>query len=196
MTLDPQTYREFLNTLYEELIEAKNLVMADGRQFSRRSFVRIFYSVVEGCVSMLKTQTLDVAEVEKWPLTDAERAMLKEETYSLSEKGKPFVQTKFIPTDANLRFTLELFLRPAFPNFKVDTGGRGWAAFKAGLDVRHRITHPKMGKSFIITDDEIRLLFEAVDWFHETFMGEQIKAHISVAQKALSELPQPLDPTQ
>lgn len=176
MAYDPMTDTDYLATLYGDLIDAKTMLLANGEQVWRRSFVRNFYSVVEGCISMLKAQTLWVYDLQKWPLTDAERAMLKEETYSLNDKGVAYAQSKFLPTDANLRFVLELFLRPANPAFRVDTGGSGWSAFKAGLKIRNRITHPNVGESFLITDDEVQLLLAAVDWFHDTFMGEQIRA--------------------
>jgi hypothetical protein len=188
MAYDPMTDTEFLPTLYADLIAAKEMLLADGGQFWRRSFVRNLYSVVEGCIAMLKAQTLWVYDKQGWPLTDAERAMLKEETYSLDARGVPCTHDKFLPTEANLRFVLELFLRPANPLFKVDVGGAGWAAFRAGLKMRHRITHPNVDESLQITDDEVRTLLAAADWFHDTFMGEQLKAIQAVKS---SILPQP-----
>ena len=54
--------------------------------FCRRSFIRAACSVIEGAIFCMKDAALDIFNESEHTLSDAERALLREESYKLSTK--------------------------------------------------------------------------------------------------------------
>jgi hypothetical protein len=71
-------------------------------------------------------------------------------------------------------------MRGAVKEFTFDAGGRGWAAFKRAVALRHRITHPKSASDMAVSDEEMATVHYAFFWVNQTV--------ISALQRAAEEM--------
>lgn len=180
--------RTFVQSLFGDVRLAERAIVENDSQFHRRNLVRTLFSVVDGMSSMLKEDAIALAVKRKHQFSPAELAILREETYSLDKDGKATTKSGFASTEANVRFAIQTYIRLHEPEFSVDVGGEGWAAFKAALQIRHRLTHPTLAKSLEVTDAELETVKLASEWFEDQAVGEQAKSLGRVAQKITAEL--------
>ena len=74
-------------------------------------------------------------------------------------------QVQFVPTKENLAFTLRTFAQAHAPSFDLDRGGSGWSDFKAALELRHRVTHPKKASDLEVSEADMTKVDAFVAWF-------------------------------
>ena len=89
-------------------------------------------------------------------MTNAEIAVLKEESYSVLMGEDGFRLRKIYLTfkDA-FRLSIEYYFTTPFNESKVDYGDGGWTAMLQGLEIRNRISHPKLTGQLAVTDKEL-----------------------------------------
>lgn len=145
-----------LGAIFEDASTAEELLQTSDTQFNRRAYVRAMFATVEAFVHWLKYRALQEHEGDTLSgLTAADVAMLREEAYSLDSSGDSRTRPRFLPLDANFRFVARVYLhRPHMP-LVVDYGSQGWADFRAGLKVRHRLAHPKSGADMLVSEEEV-----------------------------------------
>ena len=51
---------------------------------------------------------------------------------------------------------------------KIDFGDNGWRLFKEGLQIRHRLTHPKQLTELEVSDEEVKIVQAGFDWLKAT----------------------------
>jgi hypothetical protein len=143
----------FMDLLHQDTDKAWDEQMGDGdTPYKRRTFVRTIFGEVEGVIHAIKQSCLHS------PLScysSAELAMLKEETYSVNDKGQASVGQAKIRFEANFHFALEMLVRGTSLPAKIDKGGEGWQAFKEALRVRDRLMHPKKIADLDVSDQEL-----------------------------------------
>lgn len=140
-------------------------------QSHKRSFVRSVFAFIDASAYVLKQLALSNHERNNMLYSAAELSMLRDESYNVSDKGRAETQQKFIPTESNFRFALNMVMRCTKSDFDLDTDSEGWRAFKSALKVRHRITHPKQFASLTITADEFRTTAAALSWAFAILMN-------------------------
>jgi hypothetical protein len=158
---------EMVDALGEDVRESASLSRINDSQFTRRIYIRSVFALIEGNIFQMKRVIIDAYDKGKIKLTSAEEAIVKEETCDLS-KGKPRVQTKFLPILENVRFTIPCFARAFGGNYEPEYSNQGWQYFQKAIKICNRITHPKEKKELIISDDEITCIEKARDWFNNT----------------------------
>jgi hypothetical protein len=151
-----------------DVAAAVRQLASEDNPFHRRTLVRTLFAAVEGFAYMLKNELLESGDTSVF--SAAELAMLREEAYAVDSKGEAYTQPKFVPTDVNFRFALNMYVRETGTPFKPRLGDGGWEAFKQALKIRHRLVHPKSTESMIVHDDELKTVFRAYDWFHVTLI--------------------------
>jgi len=186
LTLDGDPKKaEVVKALFEDLMEAIACQEKDDRQYNRRNLVRVFFAVVEGIVSWIKGEALSFVKFGNTQWTPDVLAMLREEEYGIRQNGKAFTRQKFIPTEVNLRFIIDL-LAGIGPTPGPEISGVGWQAFKRCVEIRNRITHPKITGALLVNDDEIACTKTAMDWF-KGFLAHYIVAVIAYAYSKASD---------
>jgi hypothetical protein len=85
-----------LGELVDELREDVNCAIEEMEergddQFSRRTYVRTVFAMIEGAVFALKQEVLEENRIRRFDLSPAELAILSESSYYLTERGKPRV---------------------------------------------------------------------------------------------------------
>lgn len=171
---------DFITELLQDLAADMNLATRAESQTERRSIVRSGFAAVEGFIHFIKETILDDLHLNPDLHSVAEVAMLREETYGVDRGGEIQTQPKFIPTDANLRFTIKMWCRGTSDG-NLDLSGRGWQAFKSSLEVRNRLAHPKRLSDLTVTDSEMRAFIEGLNWFLKT-VAEKISEVLKVAR--------------
>jgi hypothetical protein len=170
----------FETALLQDLSADIQVAAKAESQTERRSVVRSGFAVVEGLIHSLKETILDDLHLNPGLHSIAEVAMLREEMYGVDRTGEIQTQPKFIPTDANLRFTIKMWCRGTSDG-NLDLSGRGWQAFKSSLEVRNRLAHPKQLSDLTVTDSEMRAFIEGLNWFLKT-VAEKLSEVLEVAR--------------
>lgn len=130
----------------------------------KRAYVRAVFAFLEGTVFGYKRMVLRLSQYGKGSFSEAEIALLKEQSYDLTDQGKAVVQQKFLRFDRNLRFTFDACVRAYGVQHSLDVGGVGWDAMMKAFKLRNRITHPKNDADLSITEDELMTVMNAFSW--------------------------------
>jgi hypothetical protein len=182
---------DLIDVLHADMERALNALLAVPEQYERRTFSRAFFAAVEATTFLMKQQCLKRVEAGAKLYTFEEIALLREETYSLDQRGQITTQSKFLPTELNFRFALELFMRETVKDFRLKVDDAGWGFFKQAAQIRNRITHPKSVKLANLTHDETRTVVRAYAWFAQTIvvcMTESAEIHEAQAVAIRSKL--------
>ena len=111
---------DMLDVLEADVVTAQNSLRADSSQYQRRVFVRALFAMIEAMTYLLKQVCLYPSERRKI-YSFEEIALLKEETYVLDGRAKASSQPKFLPTDSNFRFAINLYARDSDPGFTLNS---------------------------------------------------------------------------
>jgi len=105
-------------TLNGDVVDCVIALRRTDRQVHRRSFVRAVFAAIEGFVSVMKADVIEDSYAGRFTLSRAERAVLLEEAYDLTDTGQPRLRPFFLSTAKNVRFVFALFA-PAFLAYGV-----------------------------------------------------------------------------
>lgn len=145
----------------------KQLTVKPADQFWRRTALRGFSAYVETVVFLFRRLSLLITELNSEALTHAEKAMLMEESYEVDHDGSIRTTQKLIPFKRMLLFVFATTAKATGSSFKLNKADNGFNALQQTMDVRHRLMHPKTSEGMIISDDEMKALEVATDWFHD-----------------------------
>jgi hypothetical protein len=98
---------QLLVALEIEVATARRAMVSNDTQFARRQFVRATFAKLEGSTSILKQQCLRSPQ----DYSAAEIALLREETFSLDDKGEPRVAASNLKLAANIQFAFRMYAR-------------------------------------------------------------------------------------
>ena len=153
-------------SIWDDVGAALRLLRADDSQFGKRTFIRTAFATIEGIVACIKHEILQNASTLHH-LSPSELAILREEVYSIDNKGKVFIQPRFIPIDVNVRFTLDALITTNQVAIQVNYSAEGWRAFKSAVRVRNRITHPNVRADFEVSGREVDEALAALKWIEQ-----------------------------
>ena len=164
-----ETLRVFWEAMCNELLSADELLKTSDNAFNRRTFVRTSFAAIEGIAFTMKSYALSKAS--KGQYSNAELALLREESFTLGGEGKVLVQQKFLPIESNVRFAFAMFARALGKEHELDCSGHHWHAFKTAVAVRNRIVHPKTPHELRVSDDELAATTAATRWLINSMMS-------------------------
>lgn len=155
--------RIYCRSVFAAVEGSLNYAKSSTRRFNE-SYIRPFATILQNLdVSHDITLFKDVAPVE-------EINLLLDVGTAVNQQGKVRRGSNFINFEPNFKFTFNMIDRvygmTCSPNYKTTLG---WAALRESVDVRNRITHPKANVSHDITDDELKTIVAAHDWFFPFF---------------------------
>ncbi len=156
---------KFLNELEQDCeISLKNLEMEDSG-YNRRTFIRTYYSYLEGMLSCLRQSVLDGSLPLYTPLTDAEKAILSEESYYVNQKFEiKSRKNSYLTFEQSFRLSFRYFFEGVYDSMNISFGDGGWKALLDGMKIRNRITHPKQSGQLSISDEELKTVKSAKQW--------------------------------
>ena len=156
--------KNFIEILIRDLSAEMLRAARSNDEIQRRSVVRSGFATVEGFIAFIKQTILDDLQLNTHVYSEGEVALLRELTYQADDRGNVKSSPKFIPTDANLLFTMKAWCR-GISDGRLDLGVPGWQNFKKSLALRHRLVHPKRAEDLTISDDEFIAFVKAMSWF-------------------------------
>jgi hypothetical protein len=158
----------FIQAIEGDVDIAQKCLDDQDSPYNRRAFVKNYYSFLEGLLHFLRTEVIRRVAIEPGRLTEAEIAVLKEETYEVTGSGKIQTREKFLSFEHAFRLSFRFYFSSVIDQVKIDYGGKGWPALLQGLQIRNRITHPKATAQMEISDEELAIVREAKGWADAT----------------------------
>jgi hypothetical protein len=99
-------------------------------------------------------------------LTPHDVLLLREEAYEITSGGEVKLKgDRFVRMDTNLKFIAKTAARALEFEYELDTKGEGWQGLLATFAIRNRLVHPKAAADLIVTDEEVRTVMSAQNWF-------------------------------
>lgn len=174
--------KDVYRILSADMDAAMAYTAAHSSPFSHRTVVRTFFSLVEGLAFQLRQVTVASLEPHPGRLTVAELALLREERYSLNNKGETEASENFQRILPNLLFTIRCYGKNHGASFEPDTSHHGWQALQRAVTIRNRITHPKSISDLTIGVEDQQSLIDASAWWKKTLFDmfnacDQADAH-------------------
>lgn len=137
--------------------------------FRRRNYVKTVFSSIEGILFAMKRILLSHSK----NLSDEEIIKLQE--YKLVGPNEINLKKEilFLRTDENVKFVIRTYEKVktngVITNLKCDD----WEGFRKSIEIRNRITHPKHSKDLLVSEDEMKVIEEAHEWFFKVFHNLQ-----------------------
>lgn len=148
--------------------------LAHGRQantsYAQRALVRAHFALVEALSYQLRQISIASLEGTNF-LTSVELALLKEERYSVDEKGRPKTTEQYLTFPQSLLFSIRCYVKNHGAEFQPDLSGSGWNAMRKATEIRNRVTHPKSAESLELSDDDLRNFVAAAAWWKATMLA-------------------------
>jgi hypothetical protein len=142
----------------------------DDDQFSRRTYVRAVFAMIEGAVFALKQEVLEESRIRKIALSPEEIAVLSERSYSLTGSGKAHVGVYYPSLEANIKFAFPIFARVFGETLEFDpplSEDSGWHSLCKAKKVRDRLMHPKSVEQLEVNDSELNDVKDAAEWIED-----------------------------
>lgn len=160
-----------------------------------RTYLRGFFAWVEATIFGLKRIALKMSD-HKQLFSEAELAMLQEQTYDLDEKGNTKLQPKLIPLTKNLRFAFATCSRAFGIANTLNVGDARWDSFQKAIEMRNRITHPRTPEDLHLSDEDFEQIKLALFWFSDNYktLIAEFTARLEMLEKLL--FPKEKDPTE
>jgi len=137
-----------------------------GEQYHRRQYIRAFFAWIEGTCFGLKQLALLSRNVQ---FSDAERSLLAEKSYTLTDAGGVATNAAHIKTEQNIKFAFAMYAKSAGLEYALPVREEGWACLKKSLRVRDRLTHPKLKTDLSVSDEDFANAELAHDWLNATW---------------------------
>lgn len=172
ITLIPQLepYRGLIAFLLEDLQGLANVSKAskESSEFVRRSTIKTIFTTIEGLVNLVKTFLLDNFS-ERY--SHDEIMALKETQVHINEKGSINERDYFPRVQENLLFTFHM-LQKGFDNpHEVDRKSFFWKRFVEFVEIRHKLTHPKVEKAVNVSERDIDDFQWTMIWMADNFVS-------------------------
>ena len=150
--------------------DSQNTALVDEMQFRVRQLIRTFFAEVEGTLYAARRVILWAHERGELPLSTAEVAVLREETYKFNTRTRKVESRPAFNTTKETFLLVFTFLpRLTNPEFQLDLANNGWGHFQKLLEVRHELTHPKEVFRLILDADTImKIMPSARVWYYES----------------------------
>lgn len=154
--------------LFLDIRDTARIVVADRSPMNKRHFVRAVMAYIEGMTYRMKQIALCFSRLPREEITDAEKALLREVRFDLTQSGETKEKPYFLSTEENVRFAFKVTAKVFRVPFQLDTQSDGWKALQKIIKVRHRLMHPKTPQNLDISEEELSLAIQAAWWFATT----------------------------
>jgi hypothetical protein len=172
MVWNGDDFMGMLSILALDQLETYERMQSDPfHQPARRTWIRTFCSQIEAFAFGTKQMLAAFGEFPWIKLTPHDVLLLREESYEITGSGDVKVRgERFVRIDTNLKFIAKIAARALEFKYELDVKSEGWAALLATFGIRNRLVHPKAAADLIVTDDEVKTVMSAQNWFQRVHM--------------------------
>ena len=143
----------------------EDVAISDGEEANRRFYVRAVFALVEAVVEQHKRLLLDLAERGAIALATGVRQALSEQVPLVKDNGTVMYREQYLQLERKLRVVYRAAGEALGQPLAVSFGNAGWQSFRAALEVRDRITHPKTYEDCHVDGDALDTVNRGHDWF-------------------------------
>jgi hypothetical protein len=140
-------------------------MVSNDTQFARRQFVRAMFANLEGLTSKLKQLCLR----SPTSYSPAETALLREEAFSLDDKGDARVSASHLNLAANIQFAFRMYARLCNIRFSLPKSESEWSDLKLATAVRNRLMHPRKLEDLTVSEADVEAASRASAWINAKF---------------------------
>jgi hypothetical protein len=153
------------STLINDVQEANSLIQTNDIPSSRRALVRAAFAQIEGWTFNTKRIALQLNGMFSDELSEAEKFLLKDQSFELDDKGDLRQMKAKLRLSQNVRFAFRAVYHTLAQGDSLKVDGSGWESFRKSIKVRDRLTHPKEVSELEVTDEELKSVQIALIWF-------------------------------
>jgi len=156
-------------SFHNEQVRLLPLIDKTKSNESNRTYVRSFFSMVEGITYRTRQILLDRYTEKKIDLTPEQIIVLSEISIELKENGNINKRPKFHDLKNMTLFTYKTYsgLYNKLKIYREFVSDHRFNNFNESIKMRNRITHPKTGRDVYINGKDIQTVMSAGDWFHD-----------------------------
>lgn len=140
-------------------------IKSDYLNFRRRNYVKTVFSSIEGILFAMKRILLNHCE----NLTDEEIIKLQEYKLVGPTENKLKKEVYFLSANENVKFVIRTYEKVKTNEMVTNFKCNDWEEFIKSISIRNRITHPKNSNDLLISENEMRIVMKAHDWFFKVF---------------------------
>lgn len=152
-----------LSSDIERIIQHEDFVTDEA---AHRSVIRAHFAFIEGMVYQLRSVAL-ASGADLGIYSPDEIAVLREDAYSLDNKGKIKRRDSFEKMLPMILFSMRAYARIHGATFEPDTSVHGWEAMKKYVSIRNALAHPKTVDDLTVTEEKTKISGEATAWFQD-----------------------------
>jgi hypothetical protein len=139
--------------------------VTDEEKANRRFYIRAVFALVEAFVEQHRRLLLELCESNQIELKDKTRKRLQEIKKILMEDGTAEEQERYLHIFDKIKEVYKAAGAGFGQPLKITFGDEGWPTFKAAMEIRNRIAHPKNVQDCWIFEDALKTVNEANEWF-------------------------------
>lgn len=160
--MNPLEIIECAKVLGDDVDESEKIMLAENSGIAKRHYVRAVFAWIEAISHLFRHAALSKFEEEELSWDNIPTIhVLKEQAYTVSEKGETRVTQLKAPTASMLLYSLKAFAESQGLPLGFDKGGKNWQSYRAALRIRNRVTHPKIPSDIELSDENIMNVREA-----------------------------------
>lgn len=167
-----------IDWLNKDVAENRIEIENNDSQLARRNYLRSLISYYEINLSKLRETVIELLS-EKYiisgELDSHEIYPLMDESARISGNGNLSLD----PNRTSLKSMLAYAIKKYSELIELDKdllSDYRWESFCKSINLRHRITHPKFHEDIDITDEELIIIYEGLEWWNKT-MKTLYEAH-------------------
>ncbi len=139
--------------------------VSDEEKANRRFYVRAVFALVEALVEQHRRLLLELCESNKIELEEKTLKELSEIKDVRRDDGTVEVQQQYLKIFGKIKAVYKSAGAGFGQPLKVTLGDSGWITFKAAMEIRNRVTHPKHVCDCWIFEDALKTVTDANEWF-------------------------------
>lgn len=174
----------FSKVLGEDVLRAKQRLESDPCDANRRDFARATFSAIEAQYWNLKMYVVEKIITDRASSIHKISA-LKEESYSINEKGEVYVQSRGYSLKVGIKLIASI-LKEHRISIPVDFGSAEWENIDRMVRIRNRLTHPKCTADISITEDEAECCYRAFTYLNHLMVGTIMGSALATLNDILS----------
>jgi hypothetical protein len=143
----------------------EQVAISEDEEAHRRFYVRAIFALVEAVIEQHKRLLLDLAERSAIILAPGVREALSEQVPVVRENGTVAYRVQYLQLERKVRAVYGAAIEAFGQALVVNFGDNGWQSFRAAVDVRDRLTHPKTFQDCDVDEAALEIVDRGYAWF-------------------------------
>ncbi len=164
-------YQQLIEVLDMDLQVAEDRLRADDTQTNRRQLVRTLLTLVEVLFNRFRTITAEMMAAKgsiSGRIDFHELYPLMDESAEVQSNGRTRLVPQRIPLLNHIAFAIRVHAKHKRLDPRHFLGQNGWSQLQKAVRVRHRLTHPKAVHELEVTDQDLEVVRDGVEWFRHS----------------------------